>query len=167
MGPNARTCFLSFQYKRPAGPDPSAPSRNAKAAKGAEGKGVGTEQGSVDGRGNRGRTQNKSCRSGGGGFGDCCTLEGEGKRRVVGAVRTRSQSSAHLGVASDLEGHSREPKWIDQQGNWVYLRWDRPTRTLEPDESLVCLLKATGWRMERQSAGSRRRAGWWSPWKEW
>ena len=54
--------------------------------------------------------------------------------------------------SAELLSDARERKWIDQQGNWVYLRWNRSTRTLEPDEhrqpmnqtDLVSLLKTTG-----------------------
>ena len=52
----------------------------------------------------------------------------------------------------ELLTDARERKWIDQQGNWVYLRWNRATRTLEPDANrqslnqtdLIALLKTTG-----------------------
>ena len=52
----------------------------------------------------------------------------------------------------ELLADARERKWIDQQGNWVYLRWNRATRTLEPDANrqslnqtdLIALLKTTG-----------------------
>ena len=68
--------LLRFQYKRPAETAQETPTREVKTAKGAEGKGVGSAQSSADpkgngrvrGRGNRGRTQNKSWGSGGGGF---------------------------------------------------------------------------------------------------
>ena len=221
--------LLSLQYKRPVDSDQSAASREAKTAKGADGKGSGLGEGEGSRpRPRQSQSQQEQVRgirlgirkwllepaadtvaTAGSGLHSGCSdvpsdgqsdrrpgrhncgpapvdcvgdvdaddtafvsphtvrdggaLEGEGERRHVRAVRARSPGSSNLVVASDSPGHlgipsaellsdARERKWIDQQGNWVYLRWNRSTRTLEPDEhrqpmnqtDLVSLLKTTG-----------------------
>ncbi|CAE7214168.1 Capn15 [Symbiodinium sp. CCMP2592] len=53
---------------------------------------------------------------------------------------------------AELLSEARERKWIDQQGNWLYLRWNRANQALEPDENkqsmnqtdLITLLRQTG-----------------------
>ncbi|CAE7820219.1 ubp3 [Symbiodinium sp. CCMP2592] len=53
---------------------------------------------------------------------------------------------------AELLSEACERKWIDQQGNWLYLRWNRANQALEPDENkqsmnqtdLITLLRQTG-----------------------
>ena len=226
--------LLSLQYKRPVDSDQSAASREAKTAKGADGKGSGLAQdvkgkGKALGRGRGSRNPSKN-KSGGSGWGSgsgfwnqqqtqsrrqdqdfipdaqMCRLMARAIVDQADTIAVLRQSTAWvmwmqttqpslvptlsataalwkekvsddtselfgLGLrvaliwsllrtlrvtlespSAELLSDARERKWIDQQGNWVYLRWNRSTRTLEPDEhrqpmnqtDLVSLLKTTG-----------------------
>ena len=197
--------LLSLQYKRPVDSDQSAASREAKTAKGADGKGSGLAQdvkgkGKALGRGRGSRNPSKN-KSGGSGWGSgsgfwnqqqtqsrrqdqdfmpdaqMCRLMAKAIVDQADTIAVLRQSTAWvmwmqttqpslvptlsataalwkekvsddtselfgLGLrvaliwsllrtlrvtlespSAELLSDARERKWIDQQGNWVYLRW--------------------------------------------